>query len=123
MLVTRTMHPPGGATALLAVMTAMSVVAILVAGRSLGAAVMTTPMITGDEERLTVSHQFQQARGDTAEWLRLAASTLARLTAEAAIVTVAVAVRRVEEYVDEAGQILEGVHAAADGDDAFGQAV
>jgi heat-inducible transcriptional repressor len=39
------------------------------------------------EEQLTVSHQFQQARRDTAEWLRLAASILARLTAEASIVT------------------------------------
>ena len=38
-------------------------------------------------EQLTVSHQFQQAMSNTAEWLRLAASTLARLTAEAAIVT------------------------------------
>jgi heat-inducible transcriptional repressor len=39
------------------------------------------------EEQLTVSHQFQQALSNTSEWLRLAASTLARLTAEAAIVT------------------------------------
>ena len=39
------------------------------------------------EEELTVSHQFQQAQRDTAQWLRLAASTLARLTAEASIVT------------------------------------
>ena len=39
------------------------------------------------EEQLTVSHQFQQAVWDTAEWLRLAASILARLTAEASIVT------------------------------------
>ena len=39
------------------------------------------------EEQLTVSHQFQQAHRDTAEWLRLAASTLARLSAEASIVT------------------------------------
>ena len=39
------------------------------------------------EEQLTVSHQFQQARRDSAEWLRLAASTLARLSAEASIVT------------------------------------
>ena len=39
------------------------------------------------EEQVTVSHQFQQAQRDTAEWLRLAASTLARLTAEASIVT------------------------------------
>ena len=41
----------------------------------------------GPEEELTVSHQFQQAQQDTAQWLRLAASTLARLTAEASIVT------------------------------------
>ena len=39
------------------------------------------------DEQLTVSHQFQQAQRDTAEGLRLAASTLARLTAEASIVT------------------------------------
>ncbi len=39
------------------------------------------------EEQLTVSHQFQQAASNTAEWMRLAASTLARLTTEAAIVT------------------------------------
>ena len=38
-------------------------------------------------EQLTVSHQFQQALSNTAEWMRLATSTLARLTAEAAIVT------------------------------------
>jgi heat-inducible transcriptional repressor len=35
---------------------------------------------------VTVSHQFQQAQSNTAEWLRLATSTLARLTAEAAII-------------------------------------
>ena len=39
------------------------------------------------EEQVTVSHQFQQAQRDTAQWLRLAASTLARLSAEASIVT------------------------------------
>jgi len=39
------------------------------------------------EEQVTVSHQFQQALSNTSEWLRLAASTLARLTTEAAIVT------------------------------------
>src|SRR5438132_7501129 len=38
-------------------------------------------------EQVTVSHQFQQALSNTSEWLRLAASTLARLTTEAAIVT------------------------------------
>ncbi|HEV8228745.1 MAG TPA: heat-inducible transcriptional repressor HrcA [Candidatus Limnocylindria bacterium] len=41
----------------------------------------------GAEEQVTVSHQFQQALSDTSDWLRLAASTLARLTTEAAIVT------------------------------------
>ena len=39
------------------------------------------------DEQLTVSHQFQQALANTSEWMRLAASTLARLTTEAAIVT------------------------------------
>src|SRR5436309_12847488 len=38
-------------------------------------------------EQVTVSHQFQQASSNSSEWLRLAASTLARLTTEAAIVT------------------------------------
>ena len=39
------------------------------------------------EEQVTVSHQFQQALQDTAAWLRVAASSLARLTLEASIVT------------------------------------
>jgi transcriptional regulator of heat shock response len=39
------------------------------------------------EERVTVSHQFRQASTDAADRLRLAASTLARLTAEAALAT------------------------------------
>ena len=39
------------------------------------------------DEQVTVSHQFQQALQDTAGWLRVAASSLARLTAEASIVT------------------------------------
>jgi heat-inducible transcriptional repressor len=39
------------------------------------------------EEQVTVSHQFAQALHDTAQWLRVAASSLARLTAEASIVT------------------------------------
>jgi len=39
------------------------------------------------EERVTLSHQFRQVPPEAAEWLRLAASTLARLTAEAAIAT------------------------------------
>lgn len=47
---------------------------------------MPRPALQPDEQ-VTVSHQFQQARSNTAEWLRLAASTLARLTTEAAIVT------------------------------------
>lgn len=41
----------------------------------------------GPDEEVTVRHQFRQAQRDTAEWVRLAASTLARLTREAAIVT------------------------------------
>src|SRR5713101_2642719 len=47
---------------------------------------MPRPSLRADEQ-VTVSHQFQQALSSTTEWLRLAASTLARLTAEAAIVT------------------------------------
>ena len=47
---------------------------------------MPRPSLHPDEQ-VTVSHQFQQALSNTSEWLRLAASTLARLTAEAAIVT------------------------------------
>ena len=39
------------------------------------------------EERVTVAHQFQQALTDSATWLRVAASSLARLTAEASLVT------------------------------------
>jgi heat-inducible transcriptional repressor len=39
------------------------------------------------DEQVTISHQFQQALQDTAAWLRVAASSLARLTAEASIVT------------------------------------
>jgi len=52
------------------------------------------------EERLTISHQFQQALSDTAEWLRVAASTLARLTAEASIVTPPSAKRTVLRHVE-----------------------
>jgi len=52
------------------------------------------------EERLTVSHQFQQAQRDTMEWLRLAASTLARLTAEASIVTPPAATRSALRHVE-----------------------
>jgi transcriptional regulator of heat shock response len=39
------------------------------------------------EERVTVSHQFRQASADVPDRLRLAASTLVRLTAEAALAT------------------------------------
>ena len=39
------------------------------------------------EEQLTLSHQFRQAPPTAAEWLRLAASALARLTAEAGLAT------------------------------------
>lgn len=51
-------------------------------------------------EQVTVSHQFQQAASNTAEWLRLAASTLARLTAEAAIVTPPAMRRSVLKHVE-----------------------
>jgi len=54
----------------------------------------------GPEEELTVSHQFQQAQQDTAQWLRLAASTLARLTAEASIVTQPSGTRSVLRHVE-----------------------
>jgi heat-inducible transcriptional repressor len=47
---------------------------------------MPTTGVRADEQ-VTISHQFQQALQDTAAWLRVAASTLARLTAEASIVT------------------------------------
>ena len=52
------------------------------------------------EEQLTVSHQFQQAQRDTAQWLRLAASTLARLSAEASIVTPPAGTTSVLKHVD-----------------------
>ncbi len=52
------------------------------------------------EERLTVSHQFQQALSDSGEWLRLAASTLARLSAEASIVTPPAASRATLRHVE-----------------------
>ncbi|MEK6206757.1 MAG: heat-inducible transcriptional repressor HrcA [Chloroflexota bacterium] len=47
---------------------------------------MPSPSLRTDEQ-VTVSHQFQQALQDTAAWLRVAASSLARLTSEASIVT------------------------------------
>src|SRR5207249_4181529 len=52
------------------------------------------------DEQLTVSHQFQQAQRDTAEWLRLAASTLARLSAEASIVTQPAGTKSALKHVD-----------------------
>ncbi len=52
------------------------------------------------EEQLTVSHQFQQAQRDSAEWLRLAASILARLTVEASIVTPPAAARSALRHVE-----------------------
>ena len=39
------------------------------------------------DEQVTLSHQFRQASHDAAQWLRLAASALARVTAEAALAT------------------------------------
>jgi transcriptional regulator of heat shock response len=39
------------------------------------------------DEQVTLSHQFRQAPTDALQWLRLAASTLARVTAEAALAT------------------------------------
>ena len=51
-------------------------------------------------EQVTVSHQFQQAFSNSADWLRLAASTLARLTTEAAIVTPAATTRTVLKHVE-----------------------
>ena len=52
------------------------------------------------EEQLTVSHQFQQAQRDTAQWLQLAASTLARLSAEASIVTQPAGPKSALKHVD-----------------------
>src|SRR5512132_683107 len=60
---------------------------------------MPRPTLLPDEQ-VTVSHQFQQALSNTAEWLRLAASTLARLTTEAAIVTPPVAGRATLRHVE-----------------------
>ena len=54
----------------------------------------------GADEQLTVSHQFQQALRDTAAWLRVAASTLARLTEEASIVTPPAAKRTTVRHVE-----------------------
>ena len=52
------------------------------------------------DEQVTVSHQFQQALSNTSEWMRLATSTLARLTAEAAIVTRPAASRVALKHVE-----------------------
>jgi heat-inducible transcriptional repressor len=60
---------------------------------------MPRPALRPDEQ-VTVSHQFQQALRDTAEWLRLAASTLARLTAEASLVTPPTAKRAALRHVE-----------------------
>jgi heat-inducible transcriptional repressor len=54
----------------------------------------------GAAEELTVSHQFQQALRDTAAWLRVAASSLARLTEEASIVTPPTAKRSTVRHVE-----------------------
>jgi heat-inducible transcriptional repressor len=60
---------------------------------------MPRPALLPDEQ-VTVSHQFQQALSNTTEWLRLAASTLARLTAEAAIVTPPATTRTALKHVE-----------------------
>jgi heat-inducible transcriptional repressor len=52
------------------------------------------------EEQVTDSHQFQQALQDTAAWLRDAASSLARLTAEASIVTTPASKRTTLRHVE-----------------------
>ena len=52
------------------------------------------------DEQVTVSHQFQQALQDTAAWLRVAASSLARLTAEASIVTTPASKRTTLRHVE-----------------------
>jgi len=60
---------------------------------------MPSPYLHPDEQ-VTVSHQFQQAVSNTSEWLRLAASTLARLTTEAAIVTPPAMARSALKHVE-----------------------
>jgi heat-inducible transcriptional repressor len=52
------------------------------------------------DEQVTVSHQFQQALQDPAAWLRVAASSLARLTAEASIVTTPASKRTTLRHVE-----------------------
>ncbi len=60
---------------------------------------MPSPSLRTDEQ-VTVSHQFQQALQDTAAWLRVAASSLARLTAEASIVTTPASKRTTLRHVE-----------------------
>jgi heat-inducible transcriptional repressor len=60
---------------------------------------MPSPSLRPDEQ-VTVSHQFQQALQDTAAWLRVAASSLARLTAEASIVTTPASKRTTLRHVE-----------------------
>ncbi len=60
---------------------------------------MPRPSLLPDEQ-VTVSHQFQQELSNTTEWLRLAASTLARLTAEAAIVTPPATTRAALKHIE-----------------------
>ena len=60
---------------------------------------MPVPSLRADEQ-VTVSHQFQQALQDTAAWLRVAASSLARLTAEASIVTPPASTRTTLRHVE-----------------------
>jgi heat-inducible transcriptional repressor len=60
---------------------------------------MPRPSLLPDEQ-VRVSHQFQQSLSNTTEWLRLAASTLARLTAEASIVTPPEATRSALKHVE-----------------------
>ena len=60
---------------------------------------MPRPALLPDEQ-VRVSHQFQQALSSTTEWLRLAASTLAGLTAEAAIVTPPATTRSALKHVE-----------------------
>lgn len=51
-------------------------------------------------EQTTVRHQFHQVHFDTVEWLRLAASTLARLSTSASLVTVPHAERARVRHVE-----------------------
>lgn len=60
---------------------------------------MPRPALGADVE-ITVSHQFQQAFANTADWMRLAASTLARLSAEVSIVTPPASLRATLKHVE-----------------------